>query len=169
MSKRDIARRTGWLSLALLFLLTGVVFTVIIIWQQFHQSSSTTNNTLKGTKLSNYTPINHITKLSTKDVKVGGGAIAKTNSTIVVNYVGAIADNGIIFDDSYDTGQAATFQLTSGSLIPGFYDGLLGMKVGGERQIFIPAKLAYGGNPPPGSGIPANADLVFDVILANVQ
>jgi len=168
MSKRDVLRRTGWLSLALLFLLTGVVFTVIIIWQQFHQSNTTTtNNQLKGTQLSNYTPVSHISKLSVKNIKVGGGATAKNGSTVVVNYVGALAASGTIFDDSYDTGQPATFQLKPGNLIAGFYDGLLGMKEGGERQIFIPASLAYGANPPPGSGIPTNADLVFDVILAS--
>jgi len=43
------------------------------------------------------------------------------------------------------------------------------MKVNGQRRLLIPASLAYGANPPPSSGIPANADMVFDIILLDVK
>jgi FKBP-type peptidyl-prolyl cis-trans isomerase len=48
-------------------------------------------------------------------------------------------------------------------VIKGWTDGVPGMKVGGTRRLIIPADQAYGANPPEGSGIPANAPLVFDI------
>jgi FKBP-type peptidyl-prolyl cis-trans isomerase len=55
----------------------------------------------------------------------------------------------------------------SSHLIPGFAAGLVGMKVGGTRRIDIPASQAYGANPPAGSGIPVNSELVFEVTLVS--
>ena len=53
--------------------------------------------------------------------------------------------------------------------IKGFSEGILTMKPGGKRTVLIPAAMAYGANPPPGSGIPANADLIFEIELISVK
>ena len=107
-------------------------------------------------------------KLQIIDTKVGTGAVAKSSSTVSVLYTGAIASTGIIFQSSLDNGPSpVTFPLNQ--VIQGWQQGIPGMKVGGVRQLLIPASLAYGANPPSGSNIPANADLVFNITLLNVK
>ncbi len=103
------------------------------------------------------------TALSTTDVVVGKGAVVKGTDTITVNYVGIGALSGKEFDSSYSRGQAATFPLAQ--LIPGWQQGIPGMKVGGRRVLVIPGDLAYGSNPPT-TDIQPNETLVFvmDVI-----
>jgi FKBP-type peptidyl-prolyl cis-trans isomerase len=91
----------------------------------------------------------------------------KASDTITVDYTGAVAATGIIFQSSLDSGQQATFALKQ--VIPGWTQGIPGMKVGGTRRLLIPANLAYGANPPSGSGIPANAALVFDVTVHKID
>jgi FKBP-type peptidyl-prolyl cis-trans isomerase len=125
--------------------------------------------------MQNFTPISHIDKLETQDLKVGTGQEVKPGDTVTVDYTGAVAATGIIFQSSLDTGQAATFQVispkdspTGQGVIDGWVKGIPGMKVGGERRLLIPAAEAYGANPPAGSGIPPNADLVFDVTLHSI-
>lgn len=66
------------------------------------------------------------------------------------------------------TGTSYTFLLGAGRVIAGWDQGVVGMKVGGQRRLIIPPELAYGSTSP-GSGVPANATLVFDVTLLNVQ
>ena len=104
-------------------------------------------------------------KLVVKDLITGTGPAAKAGSTITVNYVGVLYKGGKEFDSSWKTGQPfAPFQLGQGRVIPGWDKGLVGMKVGGRRELIIPPSLGYGktGSPPT---IPANATLVFVVDL----
>jgi peptidylprolyl isomerase len=111
-------------------------------------------------------PPNH---LVTKDLIVGTGTAAKTGSTVTVNYVGVLYKGGKEFDSSWKTGQPfAPFPLGQGRVIPGWDQGLVGMKVGGRRELIIPPNLAYGkqGSPPT---IPPNATLVFVVDLLGVS
>lgn len=162
----DFMRRVGWGLMAVMLLATGVVLSVVVIWQQAHQSNSTATaktTQLKGTKMQNFTPIAHIDKLEAIDTKVGTGATVGLGDTVTVIYTGAVAATGVIFDSNADTGQPA--QLSLSQVIAGWTDGIPGMKVGGERRLLIPAAAGYGANPPAGAGIPANADLVFDVTL----
>jgi FKBP-type peptidyl-prolyl cis-trans isomerase len=135
--------------------------------QNKSQESKVKTTKLQGTQLTGFTPTNSVPSLQTTDLKVGTGAEAKSNSTVTVNYTGAVAATGIIFQSSLDSGQPATFGLNQ--VIKGWTEGIPGMKVGGERQLVIPADLAYGANPPQGSGIPANANLVFNVTLLKVS
>jgi peptidylprolyl isomerase len=88
------------------------------------------------------------TKLVIKDLKAGTGAVVKASQTLSVDYIGVSCSTGVIFDSSYATGQPASFPLSG--VIPGWQQGLPGMKVGGERLLGIPAALAYGsaGRPP---------------------
>jgi FKBP-type peptidyl-prolyl cis-trans isomerase len=101
------------------------------------------------------------------DSVVGSGATAGPDNTVSVQYIGWLV-NGTEFDASADHGgQPLQFTLGAGQVIPGFDEGITGMKVGGWRKLVIPPGLAYGRS---GSGpIPGNAILVFNVQLTNVQ
>ncbi|HUY58714.1 MAG TPA: FKBP-type peptidyl-prolyl cis-trans isomerase [Solirubrobacteraceae bacterium] len=108
-------------------------------------------------------------KLVKTDLIVGTGATAKAGDQVEVNYVGELYTNGKIFDASWkDTpGKAfGPFQLGAGAVIPGWDEGLVGMKVGGRRELIIPPSLAYK-NKRDGS-IPANSTLIFVVDLLSV-
>ena len=106
-------------------------------------------------------------KLVIKDLKKGTGPAAKTGDTVTVQYVGVNYANGRQFDASWDRGQPFSFQLGAGMVIPGWDQGVVGMKVGGRRELIIPPDLAYGaqGAPP---DIPPNATLVFVIDLEKI-
>jgi len=108
------------------------------------------------------------THLVTKDLVTGTGQAAKAGDTVTVNYVGVLYKNGKEFDSSWSRNQPFTTALTTGSVIPGWVQGIPGMKVGGRRELIIPASLAYGkaGSPPT---IPPNSPLVFVVDLLSVS
>jgi FKBP-type peptidyl-prolyl cis-trans isomerase len=127
--------------------------------------SSSQKGKLEGTKMANFTPVAHTDTLQVNDLKVGDGAEVKPGDTVVVDYTGAVAATGTIFQSSLDTGQPVSFGLNS--VIKGWTDGIPGMKVGGTRRLLIPAAQAYGANSP-SPNIPANADLVFDVTLHSI-
>lgn len=117
--------------------------------------------------LQNFTPVAHTATLQKTDLIVGAGAAVAPGATVSVHYTGAVAATGAIFQSSKDFGtNPITFPLSG--VIKGWTDGIPGMKVGGVRRLVIPAVQAYGSNPPPNSGIPANADLVFDVELVAI-
>jgi FKBP-type peptidyl-prolyl cis-trans isomerase len=92
---------------------------------------------------------------------------AKAGDQVWVHYVGKLQD-GTEFDNSYKRGEPIPLTLGAGSVIKGWEEGLLGMKVGEKRQLIIPPDLAYGadGRPPT---IPANSTLVFDVELVGLK
>ena len=102
--------------------------------------------------------------LVVKDLIKGTGAEAKLGKSITVNYVGVLYRGGKVFDASWKRGEPTTFALEQGKLIAGWTQGIPGMKVGGRRELIIPAALAYGakGSPP---AIPPNAPLVFVIDL----
>jgi peptidylprolyl isomerase len=103
------------------------------------------------------------TKLEIKDLTKGTGPEVKSpSSSVTVNYVGVLYKGGKEFDSSWKRGETATFSLSG--VIPGWTKGIPGMKVGGRRELIIPAELAYGakGSPPT---IPPNAPLVFVIDL----
>ncbi len=104
------------------------------------------------------------TKLEIKDLIVGTGAEAKTGNTVTVNDVGVIYDTGKEFENSFKRKEPFVFALGKGQVIPGWEQGIPGMKVGGRRELVIPPALAYGaaGHPPT---IPANSTLVFVIDL----
>jgi peptidylprolyl isomerase len=106
------------------------------------------------------------TKLVVKDIVKGTGAVAKLGSSITVNYVGALAKGGAVFDASWKRGEPTTFPLEQGGLIAGWVKGIPGMKVGGRRELIIPAAEAYGAKGT--SGIPPNSPLVFVIDLLGV-
>jgi len=105
-------------------------------------------------------------KLIIKNLIVGDGPPVLPSSTVTVNYVGVLYSNGKVFDASWNRGMPTTFPLSG--VIPGWTQGLVGMKVGGRRELIIPPSLAYGatGSPPT---IPPNATLVFVIDMLGVQ
>jgi peptidylprolyl isomerase len=102
------------------------------------------------------------------DVKVGDGATPKTGQDVTVHYAGYLLD-GKKFDASRDHGgKPFTFTIGEGQVIKGWDEGVMGMKVGGERLLRIPPDLGYGARGA-GGAIPPNATLLFDVELLGVQ
>ena len=87
-------------------------------------------------------------QLVTRDLRVGTGAVVKANATVTIDYIGVSCSSGKIFDSSYSRHQPFVTPLSQ--VVPGWQQGIPGMKVGGERLLGIPPALAYGsqGYPP---------------------
>jgi FKBP-type peptidyl-prolyl cis-trans isomerase FkpA len=102
--------------------------------------------------------------LQIEELIIGTGATAAVGDTVSVHYTGRFT-NGTVFDTS--AGRAPfQFRLGANQVIPGFEQGIVGMKVGGRRRLTIPPSLAYGST---GSGsIPPNTTIVFDVDLVSI-
>lgn len=100
-----------------------------------------------------------------RDIEVGTGAVARRTSTVSVRYTGYLADGTIL--DTTGSGEPTTFELGGREVIPGWDEGIPGMKVGGIRRLVVPPGLAYGKRGT--AGVPPNATLVFDIQLVNVH
>jgi peptidylprolyl isomerase len=106
------------------------------------------------------------TQLVIKDIVKGTGPKAKPGDTLTMQYVGNSWSTGEQFDASWDRGQAFPFQLGAGMVIPGWDQGMVGMRKGGRRLLIIPPDMGYG---PQGSGpIGPNETLVFAVDLEKI-
>jgi peptidylprolyl isomerase len=103
-------------------------------------------------------------KLVIKDIIKGTGTEAVSGDTVTVNYVGVLYKGGKKFDASWKRKEPFSFSLGKGQVIPGWDQGVAGMKVGGRRELIIPSALAYGANGSPPT-IPPNAPLVFVIDL----
>jgi peptidylprolyl isomerase len=102
------------------------------------------------------------------DVTVGTGATPKAGQTVTVTYVGTL-ENGKEFDASAKHGNGTfSFTIGEGQVIKGWDEGVMGMKVGGERMLKIPPQLGYGAAGA-GGAIPPNATLLFDIHLLGVK
>jgi FKBP-type peptidyl-prolyl cis-trans isomerase len=108
-----------------------------------------------------------VTSLQIRDDKVGTGAEASPGRTVSVHYTGTLMD-GTKFDSSRDRNEPFEFRLGAREVIPGWDEGVKGMRVGGVRHLTIPSNMAYGpsGSPP---SIPPNAALQFDIELLDVK
>src|SRR5947199_8230717 len=107
-------------------------------------------------------------QLIKQDLIAGSGKVAQAGQTVTVNYVGVLCKTGKEFDSSWKRNQPCTTALSQGTVIPGWVQGIPGMKVGGRREPSIPPTLGYGktGSPPT---IPPNSTLVFVVDLLSVS
>lgn len=179
MSKKQ---RFAWILLTVLFVVTALGVGVYAFWVNTHPNPDATtikcaygsqapnqqpkDGKVTGAKLADFKSPKKVDYLSCIDYKVGNGmAVNSLSATVTVQYVGALASNGVIFDNSFDRGQPLTIQLSG--VIQGWGDGLQGMKAGGIRRLFIPSQYGYG--PQTQVGIPPNSDLVFDVKLLDVR
>jgi FKBP-type peptidyl-prolyl cis-trans isomerase FkpA len=125
-------------------------------------SDSPTSPTLPPTSSGAYTQT---------DLVVGAGAAAANGNTVTVAYTGWLYDtskpNGK--GNQFDASASFAFQLGAGRVIRGWDQGVLGMRVGGQRRLLIPPELAYGSSSPDPTRIPNNATLLFDITLTAVQ
>ncbi len=186
------SKRVVIFSIAMLFLVTSVALSIFVIidfskddsvdtaditsqletQQQLEAgdtsllSGDTGETMLQGTKLENFTPVSAVDTLKIEDIVEGTGEVVTEGATVTAHYTGALAADGTIFQSSYDAGQPIPFGLNQ--VIEGWTKGVPGMKVGGTRRLTIPAAQAYGANSP-SPDIPANADLVFDIVLVSVD
>lgn len=171
-------QRVGAFLLALLFLLTTVGAAGYVIYElnagegglvtdstevTQQPEESVDENSIVGQTIVDFNPPYDISELRWDDNVVGEGEEVLPSDTVTINYTGALASTGIIFDSSIG-GEPATFPLDN--LIVGWQEGIPGMKVGGVRRLYIPAAKGYGESGS-GSSIPPNSDLIFDIELFN--
>lgn len=100
------------------------------------------------------------------DIVLGEGKAVVKGGLITTQYTGWLED-GTKFDSSYDRGQAFQCVIGTGRVIKGWDIGLMGMKVGGKRKLFVPAHLAYGERKI-GAYIKPNSNLIFEIELLEV-
>jgi len=101
------------------------------------------------------------------DLVKGSGASPQQGQNVTVHYTGTLTD-GTKFDSSFDRGQPSSFRLATDSVIRGWVEGLMTMRVGGKRKLIVPPELGYGekGRPPE---VPPNATLIFEIELLRAQ
>lgn len=181
MGVRGNGQRIFIIVIVVVFFLTAVATTVGVVYdavsnkdndsltnttnQQTAETPATQEGKLEGTKLTGFTPVENVAKLEVIDLVPGTGAAVAQGGTVTAHYTGALAKDGTIFQSSKDTGQPFTAPLSN--VIPGWQEGMVGMKVGGTRRIVIPAEQAYGAQAT--GNIPANSNLVFDIELIDTK
>lgn len=189
MSSTPLHQRTFALVMALLFLATSVAGGALVIWQinQDNKQAALTEELTKQAadiKVDDtctigqvpgvetlpapevYVPPADVTELETTDITVGDGDEVVSGNCVIAKYYGTLAANGEVFDENFTTDQGLRFNVGAGSVIEGWDQGLLGMRVGGVRRLVIPSDMAYGENA--AGSIPANSDLVFVVKVLEV-
>lgn len=114
-----------------------------------------------------YKPGSDVKQLVTTDLITGIGQPVEPGDCLTVKYYGTLASNGTMFDQNFDQPLGLQFPVGQSQVIPGWDEGLLGMRAGGTRRLIIPSELAYRDQ---ASGtIPANSDLVFVVQLLKIK
>lgn len=177
-------QRSTWVAIVAILLLLGAIvyFTLRMNTSESNNSQNTANDESSQTQdpdqdhsedgqnitLNDFEPIDKVDELKTIDLKKGEGETVPVGATVRAHYNGALASDGTVFQSSRDFGDEP-LEFSLSSVIAGWQQGVPGMKVGGIRRLLIPASLAYGANPPPGSGIPSNADLVFDIEILSIS
>ena len=142
-------------------LIAIVIFVATALLAQKPDNSAPTKVTGDGTKTAD--------GLQYWDIKVGTGATAAAGQSAKVHYTGWLT-NGKKFDSSLDRGQPFVVEpLGTAPVIQGWNECVIGMKVGGKRQLRIPPQLGYGSRGTPGGPIPPNATLIFDIELLAVK
>ena len=105
-------------------------------------------------------------ELRIEDIQLGEGKAAVKGALITTQYRGFLED-GSSFDSSYERGKPFQCVIGTGRVIKGWDQGVLGMRVGGKRKLWVPAALAYGERGM-GSRVPADANLIFEIELLEV-
>jgi FKBP-type peptidyl-prolyl cis-trans isomerase FkpA len=154
-------KKTYWYIGLALSLVLFVVGTYLILSQYNNMNASTL--TVAGVSTS--TATDSLPQLKIETLRAGKGDGAKAGDTVTVNYLGTL-ENGTKFDSSYDRKQTFDFVLGAGSVIEGWDQGLVGMKVGEKRKLTIPSRLGYGGAAQ--GSIPAFSTLIFEIELVKI-
>src|ERR671914_755624 len=108
-------------------------------------------------------------QLQKEDIVRGKGPAAKAGDTVTVHYAGVTFSTGQEFDASWSRGQPFSLPLGAGRVIPGWDEGLVGMKQGGRRMLTIPPEMAYGSQGTPDGSIGPNETLVFVVDMIEIR
>lgn len=109
----------------------------------------------------------NMNELNIIEIVIGEGKVAVKGALLVVQYVGFL-ENGTKFDSSYDRGRPFEFVIGTGRVIKGWDQGVMGMKVGGKRKLFVPSHLGYGERQI-GQFITPHSNLIFEVELLEVR
>lgn len=157
--------------IAITFAVSSIGISIAVIWQSMENrnnvgTSQPDKQTLAGSKLAGFEPVEKVDELQSIDLKPGTGAEVKVGDVITADYTGAFANSGLIFQSSLDAGQPFTSPLSEDRILKGWVQGLAGMKEGGTRRLIIPAALAYGDQGR--DTIPPNSNLVFDITLHKI-
>ncbi len=155
-ARRRAARQRNQRLAIIAIILIIIAITAFFIWQSRSTTEQTTSDLITTSSGLHY-----------QDLVVGSGEVAENGDTVSVHYTGWLED-GTKFDSSLDRNQPFEFTLGQGQVIPGWEQGIQGMKVGGKRRLTIPAELAYG-KQEYGGVIPPNATLVFEVELLAIK
>jgi len=151
-----------------LFAVIAIALIWLGVWYDNQSTQQTNQAALEQGQAAQQAQQKLMAELTIKDDVVGTGVAANSGDSVSVLYTGKL-DNGTVFDASSLHGnQPFTFTLGQGHVIQGWDLGVVGMKVGGTRELTIPGDLAYGANPPT-SAIPPNATLHFTVQLLSVS
>jgi FKBP-type peptidyl-prolyl cis-trans isomerase FkpA len=130
-------------------------------------AGTTTQDQAQNQTTTNSTSTKNMDTLKITDVTVGTGAVAQNGDVVTVNYTGTF-DDGTVFDSSLKPGHTPfSFTLGTGGVIKGWDLGVLGMKVGGKRELVVPPDLGYG--PSAYGPIPGGSTLHFTVELLSVS
>lgn len=182
------ATRIFILVIVVVFAVSSLALSAWVIWDQVTNKDTTsqTDDTTAGNEVASddsctmdtpaanalaapevFKPSGDITALETTDLTPGNGDAVAAGDCLVAKYYGTLASDGKMFDENFTQATGLQFQVGVGQVIPGWDEGLIGMKVGGTRRLVIPSDKAYGDQ---GSGsIPANSDLVFVVKLESIK
>lgn len=144
-------------------LLTMYVLTTALLLPSCYKAENNKDTTM--------TRIKNTSGLEYEILQEGSGESPSKGKLVTVHYTGWLNDNGIPgkkFDSSVDRGEPFSFPIGIHYVIEGWDEGVMNMKVGEKRRLYIPASMGYGSR---GAGnlIPANADLIFDVELISVS
>lgn len=174
MLRSSLALRAVKLPIALLALCAALAFAGCggssdSSTESSESTSTSTNESAAKTKPKVSVPNGAPPKqLEVKELEEGSGAEAKSGDKVTVQYVGVNFKNGEEFDSSWSRNEPFSFTLGAGEVIPGWDQGVEGMKEGGRRELVLPPELAYGeaGAPP---AIGPNETLVFVIDLLEVN
>jgi len=145
----------------------AIIVLVLIIIAGIIIFNNTKNNQSKNMATTSQNIVTKPNGLILDDLKVGTGKEVKTGDTIKAHYLGTL-ENGTKFDSSYDRGEPFEVQIGVGQVIPGWDEGIVGIKEGGKRKLTIPSALAYGDRGVPQAGILGGATLVFEVEVLEI-
>lgn len=182
-SSTKTSTRIGIIVGAVTFLLTSIATSVFVIIDAMSDKDDNTTTSLDSTAANcssmnsptvaaldvpeAFKPEGDVAELQTTTLSDGEGEAAAAGDCLIMKYYGTLAADGTMFDENYTKDTGFEFELGTGAVIPGWDQGLVGMKAGEVRRLVIPANLAYGET---GQGsIPANADLVFVVKLESIK
>lgn len=165
-------RKNEWIAVSVALVAVIILFFGGSIWNFIFGDSSASNSSLSvgeesptkvQEKMAN---ISEIAGLEIYDMKIGTGIEAAKGMKVKAHYVGVLTD-GTQFDSSLQRGVPYEFVLGTGAVIKGWDLGIVGMKVGGVRQLIVSPELAYG--PQAIGPIPANSTLIFQIELVDAQ